>query len=162
MTVIVEPDSAAAWAGLAGVVVGAMMTGGFAWLRIRHDERKEHQREVHRAADELLVAGNSLVVSLAAFKMAEPAGDALLNWTQVISGHIERVQAAAAVVLRGSPELGPAANAVQIAAVDYAREAGSPETTERVQARLREFALLAIPSKKRPPATQPGSGEGSV
>lgn len=150
-TVIVEPDAAAAWAGLAGAVVGGLLTGGWAWLRLRHDERKERRREIDRAVDELLLGGNALIVSFSAFKAGAASGNALLEWTQLAMAQVERVQAATAVLRRLSPEHGPAAVAVQVAAVEHARVGGDVSTLRDLQEKLQAFSMLVIPKSKPDP-----------
>jgi hypothetical protein len=66
-TVLVEPDDAAAWIGLAGVVVGALLTAAFEWVRGRRGDRKRVRRD-------LLIAGWQLQ------RRAELLLDARGNW----------------------------------------------------------------------------------
>jgi hypothetical protein len=66
-TVIVESDSLAAWASLAGVVVGGLLTGGLGWLRIIYNERNQQRRGINRAADDLRAGARNLVIVVAAY-----------------------------------------------------------------------------------------------
>jgi hypothetical protein len=61
VTVIVEPDHAAAWIGLIGVAVGAGLTGGLDLLRTSLARSHHAKQEAVAACDELLALSLAVV-----------------------------------------------------------------------------------------------------
>lgn len=58
--VVVQSDDLAAWIGLAGVVVGVVLTEGFDWLKSRRAEQRQKRQELLRAGDELAQASTAV------------------------------------------------------------------------------------------------------
>jgi hypothetical protein len=54
--VVVQSDELAAWIGVAGVVVGVVLTAGIDWWKSRRAEQKQKRKELIRAGDELAQA----------------------------------------------------------------------------------------------------------
>ena len=98
MTVIVQPDSLSAWLGLAGVAVGALLGFGTSWVQQRLSERNDQQREVSRAAQELLSGAGSLLISVNALAVSPHDADALRNWVPIITAQLDRVVRADATI----------------------------------------------------------------
>lgn len=71
-------DAFAAWIGLAGVAVGAILSGGIDWWRSHITEGKERRREIGRAADDLGAGANSLKVAAGAFALADMSRQSLI------------------------------------------------------------------------------------
>jgi hypothetical protein len=113
MTVIIQQDSLNAWVGLAGVVVGGLLTGGLNWLRRKTSEASGRDRERHRLSDDLVAGANASLLVRRMYAAGQARGEGILPWTQLMMAQAERVQKAAEGLIRlGPQELGEDAQAV--------------------------------------------------
>jgi hypothetical protein len=146
MTVIVEPDSIGAWIGLAGVAVGALLTGGVTWLQGARRERKERSSATEHACTELWAAAES--VQLLSRMLRVGTEVPVLEWSQAIATAVNRVIIAADTVNRLAPgDLGKAALSVAAAALDI--NSDEPVRGEALTKALKEFhpARMAVLGK---------------
>lgn len=86
-------DTFAAWIGLAGVAVGAILSGGIDWWRSHITEGKERRREIGRAADDLGAGANSLKVAAGAFALADKSRQSLIAARGRSGGHKPKLTA---------------------------------------------------------------------
>jgi hypothetical protein len=118
MKVIVEPDDAAAWIGLIGVVVGALITGGIELLRHQAVGSTERRKELQRANDDLIGAANALVTLRGALASPRAEQEPLIEWLQALMAKAEQVRRASETVIRlGSDDIGRAAERVAATAL---------------------------------------------
>jgi hypothetical protein len=147
-TVIVQPDSAAAWIGLAGVALGAVLSAGGTWLQRRWTEQRARRHEVDEAAGELRAAARTLVLIVEAYHVKEDA-QSLLAWAPLVSAQVERVEKATEVIGRhATPELAALAGAVAEAVVvsamgDAKRKIGVYEALDEVNEAMKAFTAEA-------------------
>ena len=73
--VVVQSDDLAAWIGVAGVVVGVVLSTGLDWWRSRRAKRAAARQELLRAGNELYsaTAARTAVVNAAGDAIGEPA-----------------------------------------------------------------------------------------
>lgn len=108
-SVIIEPDSASAWIGLAGVAVGVLLTGSLELLRSRLTQRSERQREANQAVSELRASASSLIAYLMGYPRNDLHEETALAAMKAILMELGKLQQAAWVVARTTPRLAEAA-----------------------------------------------------
>lgn len=140
MTVIVEPDSIGAWIGLAGVALGALLTGGVTWLQGARRERKERNAAIQQACTELWAAAHNVQLLCAMLRGAAGAEFPALEWTQTVAAAVSRVIIAADTVNHLAPrDLGNAALDVAAAALETRSE---PHPNEALAKALKQFQAV--------------------
>ena len=111
--VVVQSDDLAAWIGVAGVVVGVVLSTGLDWWRSRKAKRAVARQELLRAGNELYsaTAARTAVVNAAGDAIGEPA------WVLVVAQFQAAQSAAMAkIVAAGIPPINQAAAEVVKAA----------------------------------------------
>jgi hypothetical protein len=147
VTVIVEPDSLSAWLGLAGVVVGALLGFGTAWVQQRLSERKDRQHEISRSARELLSAADSLLITVNALAVVPHDADAIRNWVPAITTQLDRVvRADATIAGLADPPLVSAADKLSEEAHKFANGLGTQDNTA-LQSEIDAFRVASRQTK---------------
>jgi hypothetical protein len=100
MTVIVEPDSAAPWIGLAGVVVGGAITYGTGWLDGIRKRWRDKRADAIAAADELRGAAQTLLMIVGAHNLNRLVAMRGTKDIQAIAMQMERFQRAVETIRR--------------------------------------------------------------
>jgi hypothetical protein len=141
MQIIIEQSSLDAWTGLAGVIVGAAITIGGEWLRIRRAERKERYRVNQAAADELYGAANALLTVRGAYRTERAQAEPMHQWISLMMTQAERVQKASESLVRyAPPELSRIGMEVANAAVRASVDVGKDGFPEEMESLLTSFA----------------------
>jgi hypothetical protein len=133
--VVVQSDDLAAWIGLAGVALGALLSTGATWLQRRSSERKNEHNETRAAVAEMLAGAESLAVIIRAFNTSDSADNSLLDWLPLITLQTERLQKAATIVgasRNATPELVASAGKLSGAAILCARLNGADDSLEKL------------------------------
>jgi hypothetical protein len=141
-SVIVEPDSASAWIGLAGVALGALLSTGATWLQRRSSARKDEHTEIREAVVEMLAGAESLDKTICVFNSSKGTGESLVDWVPLVTLQVERVQRAALKVgisRYATAELAASAGKVARAATLCARLDGADGSLEKLRQVVKEL-----------------------
>lgn len=156
--IIVEPASSIdAWIGLAGVVVGAVATGGLNGWLARLNARRDSERALDDAIGDLQAATHALIFTVNVAQKGEPGER--LAWSQLVLTQAERTVRASEMIRRHTADraLVKAADDWSTAALRLMDPASAGLTREEAidradEARARFQALPAYqnaPGRKR-------------
>ena len=118
-----EPNSASAWIGVAGVVVGGLLTLGVRWIEIVLRERRGKRAETINAADDLRNGATALMVIADSYGSTDNKRSNPIEWTGPVIAQFDRMEKAAETIRRNTtPELARLGSDVGTAAFAYWNE----------------------------------------
>ena len=142
--VVVQSDEFAAWIGVAGVVVGVVLTTGIEALRSRRAEQKRLHADLLRAGLEVATG------TLAQVAAEEAAGHATNDaaWVEVIQARKLAVTAAYLTIhSSGDPDLDQLSLQLMNAAAKAGRRQASPEETQGYHEALHAYSAAVRAAK---------------
>jgi hypothetical protein len=139
--VIVKPDDLSAWTGLAGVVVGAVLTAGLDWWRNGRGERRRRRLQLIVAGTELQRRATALEADIEFSKTAVAAGEPTLAWIEYKAKREDALyEAAQTIIGAGSADLANAGEVVLIASRELGLNASDETAKRNLQAAIKKFA----------------------
>jgi hypothetical protein len=141
-SVIVEPDSASAWIGLAGVALGALLSTGATWLQRRSSALKHEHTDIREAIVEMLTGAEALDKAVSVPNSSKGSGGSLLLWVQFVTSQTEKVEKAALKVgisRYATAELTASAGKVAATTILCARLEGADGSLEKLREAVKEL-----------------------